>query len=151
MIDSNIPPTYTQRVEMRIFHSTRNPCHMVCSSLCSKITRNKALLTWCNWLFLELVVNWSSTYDLYMTIGYFLEQKIHLFPAAAALNPCADFVTPYLNTPAVKAALHVLPDIQWTECKYHIKPTLFLQTNCWWVKDKLIIMYKGRTPLWGSS
>ncbi len=60
-----------------------------------------------------------------MTIGYLLEQKIHLFPAAAALNPCADFVTPYLNIPAVKAALHVLPDIQWTECKYHIKPTFF--------------------------
>jgi hypothetical protein len=51
-----------------------------------------------------------------MTIGCLLEQKIHLFPAAAALNPCADFVTPYLNIPAVKAALHVLPDIQWTEC-----------------------------------
>jgi hypothetical protein len=51
-----------------------------------------------------------------MTIGYLLEQKIHLFPAAAALNPCADFVTPYLNNSAVKAALHVLPDIQWTEC-----------------------------------
>jgi hypothetical protein len=60
-----------------------------------------------------------------MTIGCLLEQKIHLFPAAAALNPCADFVTPYLNIPAVKAALHVLPDIQWTECTYHIKPKLF--------------------------
>jgi hypothetical protein len=65
-----------------------------------------------------------------MTIGYLLEQKIHLFPAAAVIDPCADFVTPYLNNPAVKAALHVLPDIQWTECRYLIKATLFLQTNC---------------------
>jgi hypothetical protein len=64
-----------------------------------------------------------------MNIGYLLEQKIHLFPAAAALNTCADFVTPYLNIPGVKAALHVLPDIQWMECKYHIIPTLFLQTD----------------------
>jgi hypothetical protein len=64
-----------------------------------------------------------------MNIGYLLEQKIHLFPAAAVLNPCADFVTTYLNIPAVKAALHVLQDIQWKECKYHIIPTLFLQTN----------------------
>ncbi|CAK9273574.1 unnamed protein product [Sphagnum jensenii] len=45
-----------------------------------------------------------------------MKSKIHLFPAAAAIDPCADFVTPYLNNPAVKAALHVLPDIQWTEC-----------------------------------
>lgn len=47
----------------------------------------------------------------------YLDQKIPRFPAAAAINPCADYVTPYLNTPAVKAALHALPSIQWTECR----------------------------------
>ncbi|CAM6070730.1 unnamed protein product [Sphagnum tenellum] len=36
--------------------------------------------------------------------------------SAAAINPCADYVTPYLNIPAVKAALHALPSIEWTEC-----------------------------------
>jgi hypothetical protein len=47
----------------------------------------------------------------------YLDQKIPCFPAAAAINPCADYVTPYLNIPAVKAALHALPSIEWTECR----------------------------------
>jgi hypothetical protein len=37
----------------------------------------------------------------------------------AGVNPCApDNVTPYLNTPAVKAALHARQDIQWVECRF---------------------------------
>jgi hypothetical protein len=37
----------------------------------------------------------------------------------AGVNPCApDTVSPYLNSPQVKAALHARADINWTQCRY---------------------------------
>ena len=37
----------------------------------------------------------------------------------AGVNPCApDNVTPYLNSPQVKTALHARADINWTQCRY---------------------------------
>ena len=36
----------------------------------------------------------------------------------AGVNPCApDNVSPYLNNPQVKAALHAKPNIKWQECR----------------------------------
>jgi hypothetical protein len=47
----------------------------------------------------------------------------------AGVNPCApDNVTPYLNTPAVKAALHARQDIQWVECRFEFY--ILLQKSC---------------------
>jgi hypothetical protein len=52
----------------------------------------------------------------------------------AGVNPCApDNVTPYLNTPAVKAALHARQDIQWVECRFE-----FLHT---FAKNHVVIFY----------
>ncbi|XP_024375470.1 serine carboxypeptidase-like 22 isoform X2 [Physcomitrium patens] len=45
-----------------------------------------------------------------------MNQKTPSFPASAAIDPCLDYVTPYLNKADVKRALHVSPDIEWTEC-----------------------------------
>ncbi|CAM6007502.1 unnamed protein product [Sphagnum balticum] len=43
--------------------------------------------------------------------------KVKPSKVISGVNPCApDNVTPYLNTPAVKAALHARQDIQWVEC-----------------------------------
>ncbi len=48
----------------------------------------------------------------------------------AGVNPCApDNVTPYLNTPAVKAALHAQQDIQWVECRFEFY-ILFVKIMC---------------------
>lgn len=45
-----------------------------------------------------------------------MNQKIPSYPASAAIDPCLDYVTPYLNNVAVKQALHVPTTIEWTEC-----------------------------------
>jgi hypothetical protein len=41
----------------------------------------------------------------------------------AGVNPCPpDTVTPYLNLPAVKAALHARQDIEWIFCRFGFCP-----------------------------